>query len=117
MTEYSPAKLKEMQEEATRRVREMNRRYKSTLERANSSCMNENRSTDDSANGRSSDCADDKNLQKKKQSGALNFLQSIDLKKLITDKEQSLVLLIILILMNEEGVDDYLVYALIYIML
>ncbi|MBQ7129002.1 MAG: hypothetical protein IJO19_03330 [Clostridia bacterium] len=49
---------------------------------------------------------------------SLGFLNALDLKKLIGENsEQALLLLLILVLANDNASDEYLLYALIYIML
>lgn len=49
---------------------------------------------------------------------SLGFLNALDLKKLIGENsEQALLLLLILIIANDADGDEYLLYALIYIML
>ncbi len=53
-----------------------------------------------------------------KKRSSLGFLNALDLKKLIGENsEQALLLLLILILANDSNGDEYLLYALIYIML
>ena len=53
-----------------------------------------------------------------KNSGAFSFLNALDIKKLIGENsEQAMLLLLILILANDNTCDEFLLYALIYIML
>lgn len=53
-----------------------------------------------------------------KKSGAFSFLNALDIKKLIGENsEQAMLLLLTLILANDNTCDEFLLYALIYIML
>ena len=53
-----------------------------------------------------------------KNRGSFSFLNALDIKKLIGENsEQAMLLLLILILSNDNTCDEYLIYALIYIML
>lgn len=94
MNEFSSNQIKRMEQEATRIAREYNARSKPAP-------INENKS---------------KPPQNKR--GSFSFLNALDLKKLIGENsEQALLLLLILILANDNTSDEYLLYALIYIML
>lgn len=53
-----------------------------------------------------------------KNNGAFSFLNALDIKKLIGENsEQAMLLLLTLILANDNTCDEFLLYALIYIML
>ena len=85
---YSTNQIKRMEQEATKRALET--RAKATHKEQNS----------------------------KKQNGVFSFLNALDIKKLIGENsEQAMLLLLILILANDNNGDEFLLYALIYIML
>lgn len=117
MADYSPAQLKAMQEEATRRVREMNKRSKNVINRNNENNRNNDKRDIIKEAKVNQDNHKTATVSQVKHKNPLNFLQSLDLKKLISGGEQSMILLLILLLMNDNANDDYLIYALIYIML
>ena len=97
MDNFSHNQIKLMEQEATRRARELNKKSKPPpLEQTHSH---------------------PKNTQNKNK-GVFSFLNALDLKKLIGENsEQAMLLLLILILSNENSCDEFLLYALIYIML
>lgn len=97
MSEYSYNQIKKMEQEATRRAKEMarlSRPAKKETEEAKAEPV------------------------KKKRKNSLGFLNALDIKKLIGENsEQALLLLLIIILSNDDNCDEFLIYALIYIML
>lgn len=102
-----------MQEDAANRVREMNRRSKNTLSKSNGAMMNRNENEQPqklNEKAKSNETAVN-------HKNPLSFLKSLDLRQLISGGEQSMLLLLILILMTDSEGDDFLIYALIYIML
>lgn len=127
MADYTMAQIRAMQEDAARRVREMNRRSKSTLEhnaqnnehneKNRKSVINHEMTADEHRNPTNQANNNIVKSETNSHKNPLSFLKSIDLKQLISGGDQSLLLLIILILMSDEKSDDYLIYALIYIML
>lgn len=127
MADYTMAQIRAMQEDAARRVREMNRRSKSTLEhnaqnnehneKNHKSVINHEMTADEHRNPINQANHNIVKSVANSHKNPLSFLKSINLKQLISGGDQSLLLLIILILMSDEKSDDYLIYALIYIML
>ena len=106
MQDYSLNQIKRMEQEATRRAREYNSRAKPPVE------QNKQKSPAEVAKARPKEPP----VQKKR--GSFSFLNALDLKKLIGENsEQAMLLLLILILVNDNTCDEYLIYALIYIML
>ena len=97
MENFSQNQIRAMEQEATRRARELNKKSKpQTLPSSQTTAQN--------------------NPQKNK--GIFSFLNALDLKKLIGENsEQAMLLLLILVLANENTCDEFLLYALIYIML
>lgn len=113
MADYTLAQIRAMQEDAANRVREMNRRSKNTLSKSNGAMMNHSEKEQ-------SQKPPEKNAQNTSavsHKSPLSFLKSLDLRQLISGGEQSMLLLLIMILMTDSEGDDYLIYALIYIML
>ena len=89
---YSSNQIKKMEQEATKRALEL--RAKATQQ---------NQKNQES------------NLKK---SSAFSFLNALDIKKLIGENsEQAMLLLLTLILANDNTCDEFLLYALIYIMI
>ena len=133
MADYSAAQLKAMEEEAAKRVMEMNRRSKSHVMQSNSAAQKNARPHESHHNNQEQEKTKGRGEQpilpntkaatKKNAEGViphknpLNFLKSLDLKQLISGGEQSMLLLLIMILMSDNSDDDFLIYALIYIML
>lgn len=122
MDNYSYNQIKRMEQEATRRAREYNSRAKPpenvmqshTKSHENGQKMAENRSKIHENHGQNT------NFEPKKpqKRDSFSFLNALDLKKLIGENsEQAMLLLLILILSNDNTCDEYLLYALIYIML
>ena len=106
--DYTKEQLQRMQQDAIMRVRDMNKRSKSQptqappLKNQENEHKNEHKAT----------------TPVQQKNGIFNFLQALDIKKLIGENsEQALLLVLILVLMNEEKTSDWLLYALIYIML
>lgn len=96
MQDFSYNQIKRMEQEATKRALEA--RKKAKPESSTKTEKNETLET--------------------KNHGAFSFLNALDLKKLIGENsEQAMLLLLILILANDNTCDEYLLYALIYIML
>lgn len=96
MSEYSYNQIKKMEQEATRRAKEMARLSRPVQKETQE--------------------IEEKPIKKKKNS--LGFLNALDIKKLIGENsEQALLLLLIIILSNDDNCDEFLIYALIYIML
>lgn len=114
MADYTLAQIRAMQEDAANRVREMNRRSKNTLSKSNGAML-----SGDEKEQRAS--PPDRQKQNEKPAvnhkNPLSFLKSLDLRQLISGGEQSMLLLLIMILMTDSEGDDFLIYALIYIML
>ena len=114
MADYTLAQIRAMQEDAANRVREMNRRSKNTLSKSNGAML---------SGGEQEQRAAPPDRQKQNEKPAVNhknplsFLKSLDLRQLISGGEQSMLLLLIMILMTDSEGDDFLIYALIYIML
>lgn len=101
MQDFSLNQIKKMEQEATRRAREYNSRAK--LKPPLEPECNVTKTKND--------------IQQQKR-GSLSFLNAFDIKKLIGENsEQAMLLLLILILANDNNCDEYLIYALIYIML
>ena len=116
MNEYSLSQIKNMQEEATRRVREMQQRSKQKVEQTNRRM--ETRPHPPAASPSPEKPDKDTLSPTKKHGGGLHFLKSLDLKQLIgEDSEQTMLLLLILLLLRDDHSDDFLIYALLYIML
>ena len=106
--DYTKEQIQRMQQDAIMRVRDMNKRSKSQPpqnpppKKEETERKNELRSTP----------------PVQKQHGIFSFLEALDITKLIGENsEQALLLVLILVLMNEEKTSDWLLYALIYIML
>lgn len=113
MADYTLAQIRAMQEDAANRVREMNRRSKNTLSKSNGAIANRSEKEQ-------SQKPPDKPAPKEiaaNHKNPLSFLKSLDLRQLISGGEQSMLLLLILILLTDSEGDDFLIYALIYIML
>lgn len=121
MSDYTMAQIKSMQEEATRRVREMNERSKRTVQNANQARNTKpNPPPQQTPRSESPQKKEHKSppSESAPKKGPLNFLNFFDIKKLIGDNsEQALLLLLILVLISDNTSDEYLIYALIYIML
>lgn len=127
MNDYTLDQIKSMQKEATKRVREMNDRSKRVVDSANSnfksSATDKAHPPKEERKAREEIKETVKSVNKKdelsgKKKGTLSFLNALDIKKLIGENsEQALLLLLILILLYDNSSDDYLIYALIYIML
>lgn len=100
MPDYSYNQIKQMEQEATRRAREMARLSKPlNREEKGENCEKAEKTI-------------------KKSKGSFGFLNALDIKKLIGENsEQALLLLLIIILSNDENCDEFLLYALIYVML
>ena len=99
MNEYSYNQIKRMEQEATKRALEARQKAKPEPEKS------ENKQKL-------------KEIPQDKKRGSFSFLNALDLKKLIGENsEQAMILLLILILANDNTCDEYLLYALIYIML
>lgn len=113
MADYTLAQIRAMQEDAANRVREMNRRSKSTLSKSNGAMMNHS----DKEQPQKPVDKSKSNEMTVNHKNPLSFLKSLDLRQLISGGEQSMLLLLILILMTDSEGDDFLIYALIYIML
>ena len=115
MADYTLAQIRAMQEDAANRVREMNRRSKNTLSKSNGAMLSGGEKEQQKA------APPDKHKQNEKPAvshkNPLSFLKSLDLRQLISGGEQSMLLLLIMILMTDSEGDDFLIYALIYIML
>ena len=96
MDGYSYNQIKQMEQEATRRALEARQKAKPEPTKENKL----------------------KEFPQNKNRGSFSFLNAFDLKKLIGENsEQAMLLLLILILANDNTCDEYLLYALIYIML
>ena len=137
MADYSLAQIHAMQEEAARRVREMSRRSKSNISAGNPNGDGGEKplpnphggAQEDHRGGHSHGGQGGPNEKSDRRNGQppsaistshkapLSFLRSLDLKQLISGGDQSLLLLIIMLLMTDSENDDFLLYALIYIML
>lgn len=101
MDNYSYNQIKRMEQEATKRAREASMRAKPN-----------NKSVEEAKPPHNHQ----KNQINKRSS--FSFLNALDLKKLIGENsEQAMLLLLILILSHDNTCDEYLLYALIYIML
>ncbi len=97
MENFSQNQIRAMEQEATRRARELSKKSKPQPSPV-SQTPKENKTT--------------------KNKGIFSFLNALDLKKLIGENsEQAMLLLLILVLANENTCDEFLLYALIYIML
>ena len=124
MQDYSLNQIKRMEQEATRRAREYNSRAKPPTNVQNKSYENQPQITQNNTNKphqkEREPCGDmglEREPQQKKR-GSFSFLNALDIKKLIGENsEQAMLLLLILILSNDNTCDEYLIYALIYIML
>lgn len=102
MDNYSFNQIKKMEQEATRKARETNARAKPLPQTEDKSKEQNNKVLQKGTNKR----------------GSFSFLNALDIKKLIGENsEQAMLLLLILILSNDNTCDEYLLYALIYIML
>ena len=113
MADYTLAQIRAMQEDAANRVREMNRRSKSTLSKSNGAMMSHSeKEQPEKPNEKAKP-----NEVEANHKSPLSFLKSLDLRQLISGGEQSMLLLLVLILMTDSEGDDFLIYALIYIML
>ena len=98
MDAYSYNQIKRMEQEATKRALEARQKAKPEPERNESKKLKE--------------------IPHNKKRGSFSFLNALDLKKLIGENsEQAMLLLLVLILANDNTCDEYLLYALIYIML
>jgi len=126
MPDYTLSQIKSMQDEATRRVQEMNRRNRRGID-----------DTNRQANIHREQNAEPKNeKQNKKESKpfsdigslfgfgksgdspiGLNFLRNFDIKSLLKNADQSLILVIIILLSGGEETDHLLLMALLYILL
>lgn len=96
MSEYSYNQIKKMEQEATRRAKEMARLSQPAKKETEEAKVE----------------------PIKKNKNSLGFLNALDIKKLIGENsEQALLLLLIIILSNDDNCDEFLIYALIYIML
>ncbi len=97
MENFSQNQIRAMEQEATRRARELSKKSKpQPIDTTLSSAQN----------------------KPQKNKGIFSFLNALDLKKLIGENsEQAMLLLLILVLANENTCDEFLLYALIYIML
>lgn len=118
MQDYSLNQIKKMEQEATRRAREYNSRAKpiSDIQIKSPENQNQPQFTQKSSNSDKPHQKEKEPQQKKR--GSFSFLNALDIKKLIGENsEQALLLLLILILSNDNTCDEYLIYALIYIML
>lgn len=114
MQDYSLNQIKRMEQEATRRAREYNSRAKPRSDFQNKSHENQPQITQNNTN---KPPQKEREPQQKKR-GSFSFLNALDIKKLIGENsEQAMLLLLILILSNDNTCDEYLIYALIYIML
>ena len=117
--DYTLDQIKAMQNEATRRVREMNERSRNIAESKRTN--QQNFCTDQKDNYLKQQISPENepvSQTKKKSPFGLNFLKSLDFKSLIGENsEQTILLLLILLLMNEQNPDELLIFALIYIML
>ena len=110
MDEYTHNQIKRMEQEATKRAREASMRAKPNPQ---SKTLKEMPKFQDDHKPQ-----EHKNAEKMQKRGSLGFLNALDLKKLIGENsEQAMLLLLILILSHENTCDEYLLYALIYIML
>lgn len=122
MADYTLAQIHAMQEDAANRVREMNRRSKNTLSKSNSAMAmhkNDDKQPQNQRNNghENKTPAVTQNNQAVTHKSPLSFLKSLDLRQLISGGEQSMLLLLIMILLTDSEGDDFLIYALIYIML
>ena len=114
MQDYSLNQIKRMEQEATKRAREYNSRAKPPTNVQNKSYENQPQITQNNTN---KPHQKEREPQQKKR-GSFSFLNALDIKKLIGENsEQAMLLLLILILSNDNTCDEYLIYALIYIML
>ena len=105
MDDYSFNQIKRMEQEATRRAREARQRAKPPQEAEKEPDIN------------NKNMSVHKPSQQQKRS-SFSFLNALDIKKLIGENsEQAMLLLLILILSHDNTCDEYLLYALIYIML
>lgn len=112
MDEYTHNQIKKMEQEATKRAREASMRAK-PMQQGNSVKVPQKDAKEPMLDRNSKPDS----LQSQKR-GSLGFLNALDLKKLIGENsEQAMLLLLILILSNDNTCDEYLLYALIYIML
>ena len=103
MDNYSFNQIKRMEQEATKRAREASMKAKPLpSEKATNNVSNEHK----------------QNMTQMKKRDSFSFLNALDIKKLIGENsEQAMLLLLILILSHDNTCDEYLIYALIYIML
>ena len=133
MPDYTLSQIKNMQDEATRRVQEMNRRNR----RGGADEKQTDRHHEQNANhrgGQSAEKKSEKHSQKENKpfsdigslfgfgkSGdspiGLSFLRNFDIKSLLKNADQSLILVIILLLSGGEETDHLLLMALLYILL
>ncbi len=106
MDDYSFNQIKRMEQEATKRAREASMRAKPAPKQ-------QERSKEPSHNQHQN-----KQQTQMQKRSSFSFLNALDIKKLIGENsEQAMLLLLILILSHDNTCDEYLLYALIYIML
>ena len=114
MDDFSFNQIKQMEQEALRLAKLSKERQKSaengskTVQNGSKTAENNQKKPENHSNL----------PQKTQKRSSFSFLNALDIKKLIGENsEQALLLLLILILSHDNTCDEYLLYALIYIML